>query len=69
MILITGAKGQLGYDFQKLFDSLGKKYLATDYDTLDITDISAVDMYIVNNIIGKGEQLELIINCAAYNNV
>ncbi|MGL6167553.1 MAG: dTDP-4-dehydrorhamnose reductase [Fusobacteriaceae bacterium] len=65
MILITGAKGQLGYDFQRLFDSLGIEYLATDYDTLDITDIDAVRNYIEKNI----QNLELIINCAAYNNV
>ncbi|MGL5098945.1 MAG: SDR family oxidoreductase, partial [Fusobacteriaceae bacterium] len=65
MILITGAKGQLGYDFQRLFDSLMIEYLATDYDTLNITDIDAVRNYIEKNI----QKLDLIINCAAYNNV
>lgn len=69
MILITGAKGQLGYDFQRLFDELGKEYLVTDRESLDISDFQAVNMYILNNIISKGKQLELIINCAAYNNV
>ena len=38
MILITGANGQLGYDFQRLFDSLKIKYIATDIVDFDITD-------------------------------
>lgn len=69
MILITGAKGQLGYDFQRLLDQLGMEYLATDYQELDITDIEAVRKFIGENITEKGKKLELIINCAAYNNV
>lgn len=69
MVLITGANGQLGHDFQKLFDSLKVEYIATDYDTLDITDISKVRDFIESNIIKKGKSLELVINCAAYNNV
>lgn len=69
MILITGAKGQLGFDFQRLFDSLGIEYIATDYQELNITDNQAVKEYIQKNIIEKGKKLEWIINCAAYNNV
>ena len=38
MILITGANGQLGYDFQILFDLLKIKYIATDIVDFDITD-------------------------------
>ena len=63
MILITGANGQLGYDFQKLLDSLGKKYIGTDVSELDITNIDSVREFI------KDKNIELIINCAAYNNV
>ena len=69
MILITGANGQLGYDFKKLFDSLEIKYIATDYLDLDITEINNVRTFINEKIINCGEKLELIINCAAYNNV
>lgn len=69
MILITGANGQLGYDFKKLFDSLRIKYIATDYLDLDITEINNVRAFINEKIINCGEKLELIINCAAYNNV
>lgn len=63
MILITGAKGQLGYDFQRLFDELKKEYIATDRDELDITDIEKVREFV------KDKNITLIINCAAYNNV
>ena len=63
MILITGANGQLGYDFQRLFDELKEEYIATDRDDLDITDIEKVREYV------KDKNITLIINCAAYNNV
>ena len=63
MILITGAKGQLGYDFQRLFDELKEEYIATDRDDLDITNIEKVREFV------KDKNITLIINCAAYNNV
>ena len=63
MILITGANGQLGYDFQRLFDELKEEYIATDRDDLDITDIENVREFV------KDKNIALIINCAAYNNV
>lgn len=62
-VLLTGANGQLGQDFQKLFDRLGVKYIATDYNELDITDREKVREYIENN------NFTIVINCAAYNNV
>ena len=63
MILITGAKGQLGYDFQRLFDEIKEEYIATDVDDLDITNIEKVREFV------KDKDITLIINCAAYNNV
>ncbi|WP_294725196.1 dTDP-4-dehydrorhamnose reductase [uncultured Fusobacterium sp.] len=63
MILITGAKGQLGYDFQRLFDEIKEEYIATDKDELDITNIEKVREFV------KDKNITLIINCAAYNNV
>lgn len=63
MILITGANGQLGYDFQRLFDEIKKEYIATDINDLDITDIEKVREFL------KNKDITLIINCAAYNNV
>ena len=64
MILITGANGQLGYDFQRLFDSLGTKYIATDIANFDITDTKSID-----DFFSIHSNISLIINCAAYNDV
>ena len=63
MILIAGANGQLGYDFQRLFDEIKEEYIATDVNDLDITNIEKVRKFV------KEKNISLIINCAAYNNV
>ncbi|ABR30931.1 dTDP-4-dehydrorhamnose reductase [Thermosipho melanesiensis] len=66
-ILITGAYGQLGQDFQKLFDKEGIEYIATDnkegYKKLDITNLDKVIEF------AKKIKPDVIINCAAYNAV
>ena len=64
MILITGANGQLGYDFQRLFDSLEVKYIATDVADFDIINEKSIDDFFL-----KHNNISLIINCAAYNDV
>lgn len=63
MILITGANGQLGHDFQRIFKERNLDFIATDYKGLDITDIDVVREFV------KDKNINLIINCAAYNNV
>jgi len=63
MILITGAKGQLGHDLQKILRERNEPFLATDFQELDITDIEAVRAFAAI----KG--INCVINCAAYNNV
>ena len=63
MILLTGANGQLGNEFQKLFDDLDLEYIGTDYKDLDITKQDDIRNFI------KGKSIDYIINCAAYNNV
>lgn len=63
MILITGANGQLGHDFQRIFKDRNLDFIATDYKELDITNIEAVREFV------KDKNINLIINCAAYNNV
>ncbi len=63
MILITGANGQLGYDFQRLFKKENIEFIATDINDLDITNIDDIRNFI------KNKNIDLIINCAAYNNV
>ena len=63
MILITGANGQLGYDFQRLLKSENIDFIATDVNDLDITDINKIRKFV------KDKNIDMIINCAAYNNV
>ncbi len=63
MILITGANGQLGHDFQMIFKEKKINFIATDSKELDITNIERVREFI------KNKNINLIINCAAYNNV
>jgi len=62
-ILITGANGQLGYDFRRLLDSIGANYIATGHKELDITQKDRVSNFV------KSMGFDLIINCAAYNDV
>ena len=60
-ILVTGCKGQLGTELQKIAasDSL-HHWIFTDVDTLDICDKAAVKTCFANN------NIEVCINCAAY---
>lgn len=63
MILLTGANGQLGQDYRKLFNDKDIEYIATDYMELDITNINAIRSFV------DGKSITHIINCAAYNEV
>lgn len=62
-ILITGSKGQLGSEIQRLADGLNKEdfhFIFTDKEELDITNRNAVYEFVeLNNI-------SIIVNCAAY---
>lgn len=57
MILVTGAKGQLGSELHKI---LGDKARYVDVADLDITDKKAVETFFAEN------KFSFIINCAAY---
>ena len=60
-ILITGCKGQLGTELQKIAASdTSHHWLFTDVDTLDICDKAAVEKCFETN------RIEACINCAAY---
>lgn len=68
--LITGARGQLGQAFRKLFDQLDIEYILTDiiqldeeHHYLDITNLDEVQKFLTKN------PVDCIINCAAYNDV
>lgn len=63
-VLITGANGQLGQEFQKKFNQLKISYIPTDYQQLDITNIEQI-----RKLVQKEKDITHIINCAAYNNV
>ncbi len=59
-VFVTGAKGQLGYDVVNSLEKEGFSYLATDLDTLDITNEAAVKKAIWDY------SPDVIIHCAAY---
>ena len=63
-ILLTGSNGQLGHDFQKLFNNLNIKYMSTDYQELNIVDSNELENFFKNN-----NDFTHIINCVGYNDV
>ena len=64
IILITGAKGQLGNELKVVSQKYyGYDFIFTDIDKLDITDSLKTSEYIHNT------KPDWIINCAAYNQV
>ncbi|MBO7230882.1 MAG: dTDP-4-dehydrorhamnose reductase [Bacteroidaceae bacterium] len=62
-ILVTGAKGQLGCEMQRLGAVSPNNYIFTDVAELDITNASAVMQAV------KQWGVTAIVNCAAYTNV
>lgn len=60
MILVTGAKGQLGNDVSAELAKRNIPHIPTDVDTLDITDKNAVKKFFSENSISA------VIHCAAY---
>ena len=62
-ILVTGASGQLGQEFQNNISKSKDDFYFTDEKELDITNKNHVLNYVSDN------QIELIINCAAYTDV
>jgi dTDP-4-dehydrorhamnose reductase len=61
--LLTGSKGQLGKEFVRIFDNKGYDYIAIDIDELDIGDYPEMKNFF------DYFKPDVIINCAAYNNV
>ena len=62
-ILVTGANGQLGREMRRLGEASPNRYIFTDVEELNITDREAVEDMV------QREQVDIIINCAAYTNV
>lgn len=64
MILLIGSNGQLGHEFKKLFNNNNIKYLAVDHNELDISNENEIKSFFELN-----NKFDIIINCAAYNEV
>lgn len=60
MILVTGAKGQLGFDVSNELTKRKIPHIPTDVDLLDITDRIAVESFFAVN------EISAVIHCAAY---
>jgi len=59
-VIVTGAKGQLGYDVERQLTSRGIDAVGIDKDELDITDAAAVEAFFA------GANADAVIHCAAY---
>ena len=59
-ILVTGVKGQLGYDVCRILDARGIENRGVDIEDFDITDADAVNGYIL------AYRPDAIIHCSAY---
>ena len=62
-ILITGSNGQLGSEIGVLSKTSRHSFYYTDVAELDITDKSAVDIFVTEN------KIDILVNCAAYTHV
>lgn len=59
-VLVTGVKGQLGYDVVKELEKRGMEAVGVDIEEMDITDAASVDKVI------KEAAPDAVIHCAAY---
>ena len=59
-VLVTGVKGQLGYDVAEELEKRGTEVVGVDVDEMDITDEAAVRRVIL------GAAPDAVIHCAAY---
>ena len=59
-VLVTGAKGQLGYDVVERLNLLGMEAIGVDIDDLDITDEIQTNEYL------QKLKPDVVVHCAAY---
>lgn len=59
-VLVTGVKGQLGYDVVNELEKRGYTAIGVDIEEMDITDAAMVE-----NVI-KSSNVESVVHCAAY---
>lgn len=70
-ILVTGANGQLGNEMRLMTKDTKDKYIFTDVTEQDGCETKHLDMTDIDALreIVKAENIECIVNCAAYTNV
>ncbi len=59
-ILVTGSKGQLGSELREISENYKYNFYFTDKEKLDITDENDIELFV------KSNNIDIIINCAAY---
>ncbi|MDD3242503.1 MAG: dTDP-4-dehydrorhamnose reductase [Eubacteriales bacterium] len=59
-VLVTGVKGQLGYDVCKVLANRGIEHRGVDIEDFDITDAAAVEAYL------SAYRPDAVIHCSAY---
>lgn len=59
-VLVTGARGQLGFDVVQELMRCGILAVGVDMEEMDITDADAVDLVV------KDSGADAVIHCAAY---
>lgn len=59
-VLVTGVKGQLGYDIVKECQKRNIEAIGVDIDEMDITDVNQVNQVIIN------EKVDAVVHCAAW---
>ena len=59
-ILVTGGKGQLGYEINKLSSKNNYDWLFSDIDIFDLSDLNSINVFLDKT------SPDIIINCAAY---
>ena len=62
-VLVTGAKGQLGYDVVKELNKRNHEAIGVGSDMMDITDMASVEK------IFKETKVDAVVHCAAYTSV
>lgn len=70
-ILVTGANGQLGNQMRLLGANSQNHYIYTDVVSPEGVETTILDITNINNVraICESEQVDVIVNCAAYTNV
>ncbi len=59
-ILVTGSNGQLGSELREISENYKYNFYFTDKEKLDITDENDIELFV------KSNNIDIIINCAAY---